>query len=66
MCDNLINALKLSANPQKDGDSLGRMIAPAGEKSAQQNGRAQVVYCSRVTILALDLGDSVMIDTRVL
>ena len=49
LCDNLINALKLSCEPterwsQPSWDDRARL---AGGKSAKNNGRTQVVYCSR-------------------
>ena len=40
VCDNLINALMLLANQQKDGDSPVKMVVQglSTEKSAQDNG----------------------------
>ena len=49
VCDNLITALKLLANKQKDGDSPVKMVAQGftREKSAQHDGRAQKVHPGR-------------------
>ena len=43
-CDNLINALKLLTDQQKDGDiPLGKICCRfVGEKSQEKNGRGQV------------------------
>ena len=47
-CDNLINALKLLPNQQKDGGSPVKMVVPGllEKKSAQNDGRTQEVCSS--------------------
>ena len=43
ICDNLINALRLLTNQQKDGDSpVGTIVAGLLEKSQQEHCRRQV------------------------
>ena len=66
VCDNLINALRLLANQQKDGDSPVEMVVldfqeksrltKVGKKSAQYNGRAQNVHHGRQPSSGGDLG----------
>ena len=49
VCDNLVNALKLLANPHRDGESPSEDDGAgfARKKSAQNNGRAQKVHHGR-------------------
>ena len=49
VCDKMINALKLLANKQKDGDSPLKMLVQglSREMSAQDNGWAQKVHHGR-------------------
>ena len=48
LCDNLVNALKLLANQQKDGDSpmQSNRNKPARKKQNGHHGRAEKIYLS--------------------
>ena len=44
LCDNLINALKLLANQQKDGDSTIQSIVTGLQEAEEHHGRAEKLY----------------------
>ena len=44
LCDNLINALKLLANQQKDGDSPIQSIVTGLQEAEEHHGRAEKLY----------------------